>query len=153
MNCFNHRTSSAIGVCRGCNKSVCDECLFWHEQPIGIVCSEDCKTKIDKLIATMAVNEKLREQAERDKSVVYEQMRDTQKMKAKNRELQLNLAKGNKNTFYLCTVGTLGLYGYSFAYAKFFDWYFSFSLGTIMLIIAFASYHRAIALNKFASDD
>jgi hypothetical protein len=101
----------------------------------------------------MAVNEKLREQAERDKSVMYEQIRDTQKMKAKNRELHLNLAKGNKNTFYLCAVGTLGLYGYSFAYAKFFDWYFSFSLGTILLVIAFSAYHRAIALNKFASED
>jgi hypothetical protein len=153
MNCFNHRSVNAIGVCRNCSKSVCDECLFWHEQPIGIVCGEVCKARIEKLISTMANNDKLREQTERDRSTMYEQLRDTQKMKLKTRELHLNLAKDNKKTFYLCAVGTFGLYGYSFAYAKFFDWYFSFSLGTILLVIAFAAYHRAIALNKFATDD
>jgi hypothetical protein len=41
MNCYNHHSTAAIGVCRACGKAVCAECLV--EQHIGISCKGACE--------------------------------------------------------------------------------------------------------------
>ena len=146
MKCFNHRDLEAIGVCRNCNKNVCENCLLWHEQPIGLVCSEPCKERIETLLNAISGNE-------RDRSTVHEQIRTTELLKQKTAQLYMDMARGEKRGFILASLGSFGLYAYSFMYAKFFDWYFSFSLGSILLVYAFVLFHRAEAFKKFAGDE
>ena len=41
MNCINHNTEEAIGLCRYCASPLCHECAIKLER--GYVCSEQCK--------------------------------------------------------------------------------------------------------------
>lgn len=41
MNCFSHRDFSAIAVCKGCGRAVCENCA--SDLQFAIVCSERCK--------------------------------------------------------------------------------------------------------------
>ena len=40
MNCFNHRQTVAIGICKSCGKALCPECI--EEIPNGLACKSTC---------------------------------------------------------------------------------------------------------------
>lgn len=44
MNCFNHTSSSAIGVCKACQKGLCAECAV--DVGLGIACKGACETNV-----------------------------------------------------------------------------------------------------------
>jgi hypothetical protein len=49
MNCFNHRDSVAIGLCKNCAKGVCAACVV--EATNGIACSEPCRKEVSRVAA------------------------------------------------------------------------------------------------------
>lgn len=48
MNCFQHRESLGIGVCKSCGKAVCPDCVI--EFPKGLACSIECEKDAKELI-------------------------------------------------------------------------------------------------------
>lgn len=44
MKCFNHVDADAVGICKGCNKALCKECLIDVDNNIS--CKETCPTSI-----------------------------------------------------------------------------------------------------------
>ena len=45
MQCFNHASTSAVGICRACGRGVCAACA--RDNPHGIVCSDRCQEFVD----------------------------------------------------------------------------------------------------------
>jgi hypothetical protein len=45
MNCFNHRDRPAIGLCKGCAKALCGDCLT--ELPNGLACKGSCEDRVN----------------------------------------------------------------------------------------------------------
>jgi hypothetical protein len=39
MNCFNHTSISAVAICQGCNKGLCDNCSRYFSIPICNTCN------------------------------------------------------------------------------------------------------------------
>lgn len=48
MNCFNHNELSAVGICKHCNKGICQNCL--SDTRDGIACKGHCTEEV------MAIN-------------------------------------------------------------------------------------------------
>lgn len=46
MNCFNHRSVPAIGLCKSCGKGLCADCAT--ELVSGLACKASCKTAVDE---------------------------------------------------------------------------------------------------------
>ena len=44
MNCFNHRDTTAVGVCKACGKALCSDCLAEVEG--GLACKDNCESKV-----------------------------------------------------------------------------------------------------------
>src|SRR5262249_45447184 len=44
MNCFNHRTSTAIGICKSCGKGVCQACAV--DLGNGLACRDSCEERV-----------------------------------------------------------------------------------------------------------
>jgi len=51
MNCFTHRNKNAIGICKACNKSVCEECSIDTDR--GLACSEECVKEVNDINIVM----------------------------------------------------------------------------------------------------
>ena len=47
MNCYKHNESSAIGICKACNKAVCTSCAI--DTGNGLACSEICETEVAEI--------------------------------------------------------------------------------------------------------
>ena len=47
MECFKHENTSAVGICKSCNKAVCRDCAI--EIPNGLACSDECAHYISEL--------------------------------------------------------------------------------------------------------
>ncbi|OGC78384.1 MAG: hypothetical protein A2Z27_05885 [candidate division Zixibacteria bacterium RBG_16_50_21] len=47
MNCFYHKNTVAVGICRNCCKGVCEACA--NEESNGITCSDACTSHLKKL--------------------------------------------------------------------------------------------------------
>lgn len=54
MNCYNHRTVAAIGVCKNCNKGLCPDCITDVEN--GIACTTTCVEEVKTLNALINKN-------------------------------------------------------------------------------------------------
>jgi hypothetical protein len=44
MNCFKHRATSAIGICKSCGKGVCPDCVADTGQ--GLACRDSCEERV-----------------------------------------------------------------------------------------------------------
>src|SRR5262245_51652117 len=44
MNCFYHRSSPAVGICKNCQRGLCSECAV--EVPDGLACKERCERQV-----------------------------------------------------------------------------------------------------------
>ena len=44
MNCFNHASSAAVGICKACQKGLCAECAV--DVGMGLACKESCETHV-----------------------------------------------------------------------------------------------------------
>jgi hypothetical protein len=44
MNCFNHRTSPALGICKSCGKGVCQGCV--EDTGNGLACRDSCEARV-----------------------------------------------------------------------------------------------------------
>ena len=44
MRCFEHRSTEAIGICRGCGKAVCEECFT--DTGVGLACRPECAATV-----------------------------------------------------------------------------------------------------------
>lgn len=44
MNCFNHPDRPALGICKSCNKGLCQDCLT--EVPDGLACKNKCEDRV-----------------------------------------------------------------------------------------------------------
>jgi hypothetical protein len=44
MKCFNHHQADALGICKNCNKGICQECLT--ELKNGIACTATCVEEV-----------------------------------------------------------------------------------------------------------
>ena len=47
MNCFNHDTAPAVGICKHCNKAICHVCLT--DTGDGLACSSTCVADVHAL--------------------------------------------------------------------------------------------------------
>jgi hypothetical protein len=47
MNCFNHRDTPAIGLCKSCAKAICGDCV--SERTNGLACKGSCETRVDMI--------------------------------------------------------------------------------------------------------
>lgn len=45
MNCFVHRSVTAVGVCKSCSKALCPECAA--ELKNGIACRDSCEERVN----------------------------------------------------------------------------------------------------------
>ena len=164
MKCFDHNESEAVGVCRNCNKSVCSGCLTFAEFPIGVVCSEKCRERVEWLLGTLEESDRLRPQFEADR-LHYKQLSERNEirdarilaendhLKEKNTQLYENLSKQEKRGFYFCGAISVGMFGYGATYAHFIDWYFCLGMGTILLVFAFNAFNRSDVYKKYAKDN
>jgi hypothetical protein len=57
MNCFNHRTVTALGICRSCGKALCAECVV--EMPNAVSCKGECEARNKMLNSMMNENAKI----------------------------------------------------------------------------------------------
>jgi hypothetical protein len=48
MQCFEHKGTDAVGICKSCNKAVCMECTISF--PKGIACSPECEQDAKEII-------------------------------------------------------------------------------------------------------
>lgn len=46
MNCFRHRYTDAVAVCRSCGRAVCDQCC--QEFASEIICGGDCRRERER---------------------------------------------------------------------------------------------------------
>jgi len=44
VNCFNHRTASAVGICKSCGKGVCPACA--SDTGHGLACLDSCEDRV-----------------------------------------------------------------------------------------------------------
>lgn len=44
MECFNHASTNAVGICKHCSKALCRECA--HDTGNGLACKETCIEKV-----------------------------------------------------------------------------------------------------------
>lgn len=56
MNCFNHRASDAVGICKHCNKALCHDCLT--DTGDGLACTATCVDDVRMLNALIVRNRK-----------------------------------------------------------------------------------------------
>lgn len=47
MNCFNHRDTPAIGLCKSCAKAICGDCV--SERTNGLACKGSCESRVDMI--------------------------------------------------------------------------------------------------------
>jgi len=47
MKCFNHPDTDAVGICKNCNKGLCQDCLTEVEN--GIACTATCIYEVKQL--------------------------------------------------------------------------------------------------------
>lgn len=47
MHCFNHTSSSAVGVCKACQKGLCSECAV--DVGMGIACKDSCELHVAEI--------------------------------------------------------------------------------------------------------
>ena len=47
MNCYNHESDSAVGICKHCNKALCQNCLT--DTGDGIACTETCVDMVNAI--------------------------------------------------------------------------------------------------------
>ena len=47
MKCFYHPQSDAVGICKNCNKGLCQECAV--DVGNGIACKDSCETEVKAL--------------------------------------------------------------------------------------------------------
>ena len=45
MNCYIHRATTALGICRACGKAVCEACA--RDTGAGLACSDPCAKEIE----------------------------------------------------------------------------------------------------------
>jgi hypothetical protein len=164
MKCFNHQEFEAVGVCRNCSKTVCRECLFSTEFPLGVVCSEKCFERVEWLVNSLEESEKLKLRNETDRLhykelVERNEIRDARMLaendllREKNSQLYANLSGQELKGFYFCGALSAGMFGYGAAYAAFFDWYFCIGMGTILLVFAFNAFNKSGVYKKYAQDN
>ena len=55
MHCFNHHDTTALGICKNCNKGICKECLT--EVDNGLACTSTCIEDV-KFLNTMIMKHK-----------------------------------------------------------------------------------------------
>ena len=48
MQCFEHKGTDAVGICKSCNKAICMECTISF--PKGIACSAECEQDAKEII-------------------------------------------------------------------------------------------------------
>jgi hypothetical protein len=53
-NCFNHRTTPAVGICKSCGKGVCPACAA--DTGHGLACRDACEERVDLLDRMVARN-------------------------------------------------------------------------------------------------
>ena len=46
MECFNHESQAAVGICKSCFKAICRSCAI--ELKHGLACSEECATDVSE---------------------------------------------------------------------------------------------------------
>lgn len=56
MNCFNHRSEGAVGICKSCGKGLCPACAT--EVPNGIACRDSCEDRVNLLNRIIDANSK-----------------------------------------------------------------------------------------------
>lgn len=47
MKCFNHADIDAVGICKNCNKGLCQDCLT--EVDNGIACTDSCVDEVKQV--------------------------------------------------------------------------------------------------------
>ena len=47
MNCYNHDSASAVGVCKHCGKAICHNCCT--DTGAGLACSSTCVSEIESI--------------------------------------------------------------------------------------------------------
>lgn len=47
MNCFSHKNMVAVGICKACQKAVCEGCAI--DTGRGLACSVDCQEEVKAL--------------------------------------------------------------------------------------------------------
>ncbi len=52
MNCFKHTERNANGICKACNKSVCEECAI--DTGLGLACSDECVKEVNDINIVMS---------------------------------------------------------------------------------------------------
>ena len=66
MKCFNHQTEDAVGICKACNKAVCNQCAI--DTGYGLACCTECASeaadqdaiiKKNKLLLGIGANKKV----------------------------------------------------------------------------------------------
>ena len=57
MNCFNHQSKAAIGICRWCGKGICEECFT--ETAGGLACSAICEKRLAVISQTITTSDDL----------------------------------------------------------------------------------------------
>jgi hypothetical protein len=63
MNCFNHRTSPAVGICKFCGKGVCQACAA--DTGHGLACRDTCEEQVGVLAAMVRNNARIMKAANR----------------------------------------------------------------------------------------
>lgn len=56
MNCFNHTSKTAVGICKHCNKAICHECTT--DTGDGLACTETCVETVRDLNVLINRNRK-----------------------------------------------------------------------------------------------
>lgn len=57
MNCFNHNELSAIGICKHCNKGICQNCL--SDTGNGLTCKGHCTKEVIAINKLIEYNKKV----------------------------------------------------------------------------------------------
>ncbi|MFO1519059.1 MAG: hypothetical protein U1F57_05285 [bacterium] len=47
MQCFNHVSQPAVGICKNCSKGICRDCLV--QEGYGLACKGSCETEVKAL--------------------------------------------------------------------------------------------------------
>lgn len=57
MNCFNHQEKSALGICKHCNKGICNDCL--RDTGDGLACKGRCYDEVIRINQLIDHNKKI----------------------------------------------------------------------------------------------
>jgi len=57
MNCFNHRERPAIGLCKSCDKGLCEDCAV--ELTNGLACKGSCEDRVNLINRMIDSNTKV----------------------------------------------------------------------------------------------